>query len=107
MHFPAALALRLRSRKRAAFLRCLQESPELKKARLAALERLRRASIGSRLPMNIHERLTMGAQILANIDQRREEQDDPYVGLNIEEQIVALELRDLALATLANEVSAD
>jgi len=58
------------------------------------------------LPINIRERLRERARTLEFIERRREEEDNPYIGLNVEERILASELRDLALATLADEMEA-
>ena len=51
----------------------------------------------------VRERLSLRASILEIIDRRREEAGDPCIGLNIEERILDRELRDLELATLADE----
>ena len=64
-----------------------------------------RAPEAAKLPASlaVHERLQLRAKILEIIDRRREEAGDPCIGLNIEERILDRELRDLELATLANE----
>ena len=103
----AALGVLPRQSGRADSVRHLRESAELKEARRRAIESLReRASTGTPLPINIRERLRERARTLEFIERRREEEDNPYIGLNVEERILASELRDLALATLADEMEA-
>ena len=101
----AALRVLTRHVGRANPVRQMRESADLQKeARQRVLENLRqRASIGTPLSINIHERLGEGARTLAAIERRREEEDNPLIGLNIEERIVGWELRNLEIATLADE----
>jgi hypothetical protein len=91
-------------RGRAESVRHLQESAEAKEARRRAIENLReRASTAAPLPINIHERLREAVRTLEAIERRREEESNPLIGMGVAERIVALELRDLALATLADD----
>ena len=100
----AVLGVLPRWRGRANSVLQLWESAELKDTRRCAVESLRRASTGTPVPLNIHERLREEAWTLELIERRREEEDNPHVGLNVEEQILTSELRDLALATLADDM---
>jgi hypothetical protein len=59
------------------------------------------------LPINIHERLREEARTLEAIDRRREEENNPYIGLDVEERILTRELRDLTRATVAHEMEAE
>jgi len=87
-------------------VRHLRESGDLKSARRRAMESLRGASPGTRLPINIHERLQQEARTLEAIDRRREEEDNPYIGLAVEERILTRELRDVERATVAHDMVA-
>ena len=71
------------------------------------MESLRGASAGTPLPINIHERLKEEARTLEAIDRRREDEDNPYIGLDVEERILARELRDLERATVAHDMGAE
>src|ERR1017187_9629096 len=62
---------------------------------------------GTRLPINIHERLKEEARTLEAIDRRREDEDNPYIGLDVEERILTRELRDLERATAAHDMGAE
>ena len=59
------------------------------------------------MPINIHERLREEARTLEAIDRRREEENNPYIGLDVEERILTRELRDLTRATVAHEMEAE
>jgi hypothetical protein len=68
---------------------------------------LRRAYTGAPLPINIHQRLREEARALEAIDRRREDEDNPHIGLGVEERILTRELRDLARATVAHDMGAE
>ena len=88
-------------------MRHVRESGDLKSARRRAMESLRVASAGTQLLINIHERLKEEARTLEAIDRRREDEDNPYIGLDVEERIFARELRDLERATVAHDMGAE
>ena len=102
-----ALGVPPRQSGRADSVRHLRESGDLKSARRRAMESLRGASAGTRLLINIHERLKEEARTLEAIDRRREDEDNPYIGLDVEERIFARELRDLERATVAHDMGAE
>src|ERR1022692_4323207 len=102
-----ALGVPPRQSGRADSVRHVRESGDLKSARRRAMESLRGASAGTPLPINIHERLKEEARTLEAIDRRREDEDNPYVGLDVEERILTRELRDLERATAAHDMGAE
>ena len=101
-----ALGIPSRQSKGADSVRHLRESGELKSARRRAIESLRGAFAGTPL-LNIHERLRERARTLEDIERRREEEDNPFVGLSVEDRIIDVELRDLERATLAHKMDVD
>jgi hypothetical protein len=102
-----ALGVPPRQSGRADSVRHLRESGDLKGARRRAMESLRGASAGTRLLINIHERLKEEARTLEAIDRRREDEDNPYIGLDVEERILTRELRDLERAAVAHDMGAE
>jgi len=85
--------------------RHLRGSAELRQRAIESL--LRKAYTGTPLPINIHERLKEEARTLEAIDRRREEEDNPNIGLAVEERILTRELRDLERATVAHDMVAE
>jgi hypothetical protein len=51
---------------------------------------------------SVHERLTLGAELLTLIDHRRAETENPGIGLCIEHHILERELAELEAEILAN-----
>jgi hypothetical protein len=80
-----------------------KQRTQQKAALVPAAAGLKCGATGGSIPTSIHERLSEEARLLECIDRRRQEEGNPYIGLDIEGQILASELLDLALATLAAE----
>ena len=100
-----ALGLPPRQSGRADSDRHMRGPAELRQRAIESL--LRRAYTGAPLPINIHQRLREEARALEAIDRRREDEDNPHIGLGVEERILTRELRDLARATVAHDMGAE